>query len=93
MGLTLELANFGSRVVRQAVGNNGIRRFAANAIEEIEEGQGGFWNGLKQFGGFLLSGIKWVASWVGFGLTTLLDWIVTTVQFVWNLIGMPAIKN
>lgn len=85
MGLTLNLANLGSRVVRRTVGDGGVRRFATNAIANDDDEQGGgFWGGLKQFGGFLLSGVKWVASWVGFGLTTLLDWIVTTVQFVWN---------
>ncbi len=86
MPLTLDLNRLGSRIVRQTVGNGGVRRFAASAITtNDDDGEGGgFWSGLKQFGGFLLSGVKWVASWVGFGLTTLLDWIVTTVQFVWN---------
>lgn len=85
MPLSLTLARLGSRVVRSSVGSGGVRRFAASAIGAVEsEEEGGLWSGLKQFGGFLLSGVKWVASWVGFGLTTLLDWIVTTVQFVWN---------
>lgn len=86
MGLTLDINQLGSRIVRQAVGNGGVRRFAASAIAQSdnEDQGGGFFSGLKQFGGFLLSGVKWVASWVGFGLTTLLDWIVTTVQFVWS---------
>ena len=86
MPLNLDLTQLGSRVVRQAVGNGGVRRFAASAITTADENGegGGFWSGLQQFGSFLLSGVQWVASWVGFGLTTLLDWIVTTVQFVWN---------
>lgn len=88
MALNLNLANFASRNVRKAIGNNGIRRFATNALEQKANDQTNIitkaWNGLSHFGGFLLSKVGWQPPWVKFTLSTLWGWFTGGVQFVWN---------
>jgi len=88
MPLNLNLANFASRSARIAIGNNGIRRFAANALEQKRDDSGNIfqkaWNGVSRFGGFLLSKVGWQPPWVKFALSTLWGWFVSGFQFIWN---------
>lgn len=88
MALKLNLNNFNSRSVRNSIGSNGIRRFATNALTERADEQTNIvtkvWSGLSQFGGFLLSGLKWVGGGVIFSLQTLVGWFESTRLFIWN---------
>lgn len=88
MPLNLNLANFGSRSARKAIGNNGIRRFARSALEQKQDEGGNIfqkaWNGFGRFTGFLIDGVKAIFGGLQFALGTLWGWFVSFSQFIWN---------
>lgn len=88
MPLNLDLANFASRSVRKAIGNNGVRRFAHSALEQKQDEGGNIfqkaWNGFSRFGGFLINVVGTVFNLGSFALSTLWGWFVSAVQFIWN---------
>lgn len=88
MVLSLDLNSLSSRSARRAIGNNGIRRFARNAIEQQRDESGNIlssiWNGFSRFTGFLIGGVKSIFGALSFGLSTIWGWFTSATQFIWN---------
>lgn len=88
----MNLGEAGSRLARKnTTGNNaGLRRLATDGTNKvIQEGaEESFWDGLKRFGGSLLSVVTWRPPWLQFSFTRLWSSVVTTAQsllhFNWN---------
>jgi len=93
MAINLDLENLGSRLARKAIGSNGVRRFAANGLQQKRDDQENIvqkvWNGFSRFGGFLVSKvISTLVSGVSFTLSLIWSTIVSLAQFIftfnWN---------
>lgn len=88
----MKLDDVASRVTRKSTTSNnaGLRRFATDGTNKvIQEGaEESFWDGLKRFGGSLLSVATWQPPWLRFSFSSLWSMIVGTTQsllhFNWN---------
>lgn len=89
MGLEIYLTNMTSRAARKSVANDGIRRFAKNAIQDHKDSSGNLigklWNGFTRFAGSLISKVWQILSaGIAFSITAIYSMCVSAFQFVWN---------
>lgn len=85
MAIDIKVGDLASRAIRQKVTPGGIRRFASAQYTAVQSQDGGVIGFLvdvgKRFFGFLFTVITGIVAW---SLTTLWQWIVSTVSFLWN---------
>jgi hypothetical protein len=85
MAIDIKVGDLASRAIRQKVTPGGIRRFASAQYTAVQSQNGGVIGFLvdvgKRFFGFLFTVITGIVAW---SLTTLWQWLVSTVSFLWN---------
>lgn len=89
MVLTLALTALKSRQVRNSVASFGVRRFAANAVTNVDDAQPGIVNkvlkGFTRFGGFIVANLKnMYAGRFQLNFTAVWQKIVQGTQFLLN---------